>query len=222
MAIEAWEEQERRHKERQGVELPEKVRTSILFQLAPEKLSEEILKQATKWTSYTALKEHLQTLQHLRTSGPAPMLSNMEEDKEGDGETIVDENGELLRLERRNGQKVAVKTWTKPPFQRGGKGGGKGSAKECHGCGREGHFRRDCIWTKHKDGGPIRPIPSRPRRPAGNLEEGEEPGLTVDEDAQVGSLELMSLEPGLNSSGDEDSDQLSNDCEEEEFHEWME
>ena len=38
MAIEAWEEQERRHKERQGVELPEKVRTSILFQLAPEKL----------------------------------------------------------------------------------------------------------------------------------------------------------------------------------------
>ena len=36
MAIEALEEQERRHKERQGVELPEKVRTSILFQLAPD------------------------------------------------------------------------------------------------------------------------------------------------------------------------------------------
>ena len=31
----------------------------------------------------------------------------------------------------------------------------------------------------------------------------------------------MSLEPGLNSSGDDDSDQLSSDCEEEEFHDWM-
>ena len=30
-AIESWEAMERRHKQRQGVELPEKVRISILF-----------------------------------------------------------------------------------------------------------------------------------------------------------------------------------------------
>ena len=47
MAIELWEAME--------IEFPEKVRISILFQLIPEKLSEEILKQITKWTSYTAL-----------------------------------------------------------------------------------------------------------------------------------------------------------------------
>ena len=73
MAIESWEALERRHKERQGIELPEKVRISILFKLIPEKLAEEILKPITKWTSYTALRgDHLHTLQHLRTTGRPP------------------------------------------------------------------------------------------------------------------------------------------------------
>ncbi len=71
MAIEAWEEQEECHKERQGVEQPKKTITRILLQLAPENVSGEILKQATKWTSYTTPEERLQTLQHLRTNGPA-------------------------------------------------------------------------------------------------------------------------------------------------------
>ena len=110
-AMQAWEEQERRHKERQAIELPEKVRTSILFQLAPAELSAVIFKQATKWTSYTALKEPLQALQHLRTSGPAPMIYNLEEDREDDeDDTITIEDREILRLERRDGKRVAVKT----------------------------------------------------------------------------------------------------------------
>ena len=50
MAIESGEAMERRHKERQGIELPEKVRISILFKLITEKPAEEILKQITKWT----------------------------------------------------------------------------------------------------------------------------------------------------------------------------
>ena len=50
-AIETWEEQERRHKERQGVEFPEKTRIAVLFQLAPKKVSEELLKQTTNPTS---------------------------------------------------------------------------------------------------------------------------------------------------------------------------
>ena len=78
MASESWEAMERRHQERQGIELPEKVRISILSKLIPEKLAEEILKQITKWTSYTALRGHLHTLQHLRTSGSAPMLFNLD------------------------------------------------------------------------------------------------------------------------------------------------
>ena len=57
-AIESWEAMERRHKQRQGVELPDKVRISILFQLIPDKLSEEILRQTTKRESYSALKDY--------------------------------------------------------------------------------------------------------------------------------------------------------------------
>ena len=89
MAIESWEAMERRHQQRQGIELPEKIRISILFQLISEKLSEEILKLTTKWTSYTPLKDHLQTLKHLSTTGAAPMLYNLE----GQGEefAIIDE-----------------------------------------------------------------------------------------------------------------------------------
>ena len=47
-AIELWEDTERRHRKRQGLELPEKIRISILFKLIPAKLAEELLKQTTK------------------------------------------------------------------------------------------------------------------------------------------------------------------------------
>ena len=39
-AIESWEELERRHRERQGLEFPEKFRIRILFKLIPVKLAE--------------------------------------------------------------------------------------------------------------------------------------------------------------------------------------
>ena len=110
-AIESWEAMERRHKQRQGIELQEKVRISILFQLIPEKLSGEILRRTTKWIFYSALKDHLQTLQHLRTTGAAPMLCNLEGQGEEPSiieEEVVAEDGEVLRLERRNGKPVAV------------------------------------------------------------------------------------------------------------------
>ena len=137
----------------------------ILFQLAPTKLSEEILKQATRWTSYQALKDHLLALQHLRTSGPTPMIYNLEEQEpEGqDGGTIMTEDGELLRLERRDGKQVAVRPPPTPhPQQRPSKVTTK-TMRERHACGRPGHFRRDCTWSKHKDGGPLRPPPTTPK-----------------------------------------------------------
>ena len=59
----------------------------------------------------------LQKFQHLRTNGPAPMISNVEEDENGADETIVTEDGELLRLERHNGQRVAATTNSKLQFQ---------------------------------------------------------------------------------------------------------
>ena len=64
-----------------------------------------------KTTSYLQLKEHLTSLQFLRTSGPAPMLYNVE--PESEVEEIITEDGALSRLERRDGRRVAVRTQPK-------------------------------------------------------------------------------------------------------------
>ena len=64
-----------------------------------------ILKQTTRWNSYTAFRDNLHTLQHLRTSGTAPMLYNVQE-TEGwpvlPDEEVVTEDGDLVvRIPRR-------------------------------------------------------------------------------------------------------------------------
>ena len=214
MAIESWEAMERRHKERQGIELPEKVRTSILFQLVPEKLAEDILKHTTKWNSYTALRDHLHTIQHLRTSGTAPMIYNLE-DQDGwqvlPEEEVVTEDGDLLRLERRNGKPVAVRAT--PPQGGTNQRRPAGRITACHACGKEGHFRRDCRSSKHKDGGPLRPPPP-PRKGAGNLEEGGEQDQDVNVEVNVGMIELHAL-------SSVESDALSSADETQAWTDWM-
>ena len=157
-AIEIWEDLERRHRERQGVVLPEKVRISVLFKLIPALLADEILKQTTKWVSYTQLKEHLHSLQFLRTNGPAPMsCSNLEDEQARlpcaipEEDTITTEDGEILRLEKRDGKRVAVKVHSQQPR---GNRRNQGQGNECFRCGRKGHFARNCEWSTHVDGGP--------------------------------------------------------------------
>ena len=174
MAIEAWEALERRHKDRHDLSLPDKLRISILFKLIPEDLAKDILKQTTKWASHTALRDHLLAIQYNQTNGPAPMLYNLEEPDDTPtalDQEITDEDGELLRLERRNGKTVAVKPKTVKAKITQQKQAGKET--ECYACGRRGHFARDCHSKKHKDGGPIRSGPA-PRKAASNLEEEEE------------------------------------------------
>ena len=221
MAIESWEAMERRHTERQGIVLQEKMRIMILFELVPVKLKEEIMKQTTKWDSYTALRDHLHSLQHLRTTGAAPMVYNLE-DQDGwqvlPEDEIATEDGDIFRLERRNGKPFAVRTTPpqggtnqRPTTSRATKPAGRITA--CHACGREGHFRRDCKSTKHKDGGPIRPPPP-PRKGANNVEEGGEPDQEVDAEVNVGMIELNAL-------SSVESDALSSADETQAWNDWM-
>ena len=163
-AVEAWEAIERRHRECHGLTLPEKCRITDLFKLAPESLSTEILKNNTKWESYQKLKDHLLSLQFLRTSGPAPMLQNVEEELMS--ETITTEDGDLMRLEKRDGENVLVKAG--PPRRNGPRD--KQKSDECYRCGRKGHIRPKCTWSTHVDGGKPSPPPP-PRTPAGNVED---------------------------------------------------
>merc|ERR1712224_776072 len=111
-AVQAWQELERRHLERQDVKIPEKLRISILFKLIPTELCKDFISQATKWTSYTQSKDHLKQLQFCRTCGPSPMLMKLNEDEpqtlqgssgsEDEASEIISEDGEILKLERRD------------------------------------------------------------------------------------------------------------------------
>ena len=64
---------------------------------------------------------------------------------------VESEDGELYRLEIRNGKKVFTKSRHEPSK---GKGGGKGKTdRECFPCGRIGHIRADCRAKTHINGG---------------------------------------------------------------------
>ena len=59
-------------------------------------------------------------------------------------------NGEVYRLELRNGRRVPVKTLEKAPV-------GKTFKRKCWQCDGPGHFGRDCTYTPKADGKPLNP-----------------------------------------------------------------
>ena len=132
------------------------------------------------------------------------MLYNVEgrdDEQVHSDEEVVTEDGEVLRLERRNGKQVAVRTRpgarNNPPTRTSERDA------ECHACGKKGHFRRNCRSTRHKDGGPLRPPPPA-RKGAGNLEEEGEPSPEAGPAINIGTLEIE-----LNALSSIESDALS-------------
>ena len=189
-AIQSWETLERRHADRQGLTLPDKVRISVLLKLVPPDLTREICRQTTRWSSYAQLKDHLQHVQYCRSTGAGPMVIGNTE-FQSCPEEVIGEDGEVLRLERRDGKTVAVRAqqpsrpWNNriPTRDR--------QTPECFRCGRLGHIARNCTATAHKNGGPCKPPPVGKKTTA-NLEEVS--GSAVDGSRQLGHLELNALE----------------------------
>jgi hypothetical protein len=108
-------------------------------------------------------------------------------------ETFTNEHGDLLRLEKRDGKRVAVKVQK-------GSGKGQGREKECFRCGRKGHIRPNCNWSTHKDGGTPRPPPPpkvKDAKGANNLEE----------QVDFGSLDICALEPVTAKEEDDEDDE---------------
>ena len=108
-------------------------------------------------------------------------------------ETFTNEDGDLLRLEKRDGKRVAVKVQK-------GSGKGQGREKECFRCGRKGHIRPNCNWSTHKDGGTPRPPPPpkvKDAKGANNLEE----------QVDFGSLDICALEPVTAEEEDDEDDE---------------
>lgn len=195
-AIQAWEEMERRHLDRNGFALHEKLRISVLFKLIPIELTKELIRQPTKWTSYAQLKDHLNQVQYCRTNGPAPMMMNLEADQ-GDQEVIM-EDGEVYRLEKKNGKQYAVKRpAAAASTRRPASFNSDRPQRECYRCGRVGHVQSHCTWATHKNGGPPKERPA-PRTQANHVEkdEGEHGAVQVPERV-IGHLEIntFALEP---------------------------
>ena len=188
-AIQSWEALERRHSERQGLVLPEKVRIAILLKLAPADLARELCRQTTKWKSYSQLKDHLHSLQHCRAASGQSFVGNL------DPEEVVTDDGDILRLERRDGRTTAVKTGrqatgpTRAPNARFPRD--RNSRSECFRCGRTGHIRPNCTYDTHINGGPPKEL-SASRKTTNNLEAA--PAGNSAEPRVIGHLEINALE----------------------------
>ena len=127
-----------------------------------------------------------------RTRGLALMIvGNLSDDDSNhhanSDESVESEDGELYRLEIRNGKKVFTKSRPDPST---GKEGGKGNTdRECFRCGRIGHIRADCRAKTHINGGPPKSAPKG--KGVGNCEDEE---TETSQNVSLGTIDLGSFE----------------------------
>ena len=139
------------------------MRLAILLSMCPTDLETELTAQQHLFPDYAHMKAHIVTVMNSRTRGLAPMMMGNLSDEDSNhhansDESVESEDGELYRLEIRNGKKVFTKSRFDPSKA---KGGGTGNTdRECFRCGRIGHIRADCKAKTHINGGPqhLRPM----------------------------------------------------------------
>ena len=125
----AWENLEQRHRERTGDQLLEDMRLAVLLSMCPTDLEKELAAQQHMFLDYAQMKAHIVTVINSRTRGLAPIMMGNLSEKDSNrhassGESVESDDGELYRLEIRNGKKVFTKS---RPDSSKGKGGGKGA-----------------------------------------------------------------------------------------------
>ena len=115
--IQAWENLEQRHRERTGDQLPKDMRLAILLSMCPTDLEKELTSQQHLFPTMRKWR-HIVTVINSRTRGLAPMMmgnlsdddSNHPASSHASYESVEGEDGELYRLEIRNGKKVFTKS----------------------------------------------------------------------------------------------------------------
>ena len=124
--------------------------------MCPADFEKQFTAQQHLFEEYAQVKARIVTVISSRTRGLAPMMMRNLSDEDSNHHASSDgpvesEDGELYRLEIRNGKKVFTKSRHEPSK---GKGGGKGKTdRECFPCGRIGHIRADCRAKTHINGG---------------------------------------------------------------------
>ena len=104
------EDLEQRHRERTRDQLPKDIRLAILLSMCPTDLEKELTAQQHMCPDYAQMRAHIVTV-NSRTRGPAPMMMGNLNDEASNNDVSSDElvegeDGELYRLEIRNGKKV--------------------------------------------------------------------------------------------------------------------
>ena len=141
-------------------------------------MQKELTAQQHQFPYNAQMRAHIVTVINSRTRGPAPvimMVGNLSEEASshvaGSDEFVESEDGELYRLEIRNGKKVFTKL--RYDVSKGNaKSGGKGKTdKECFRCGRIGHVGTDSKAETHISGGQQKSAPTG--RGVGHCEEDE-------------------------------------------------
>ena len=156
-AIQVWENLEQRHRDRTGDQLRKDMRLAIPVSMCPTDLERELTAEQHLFPDYAQMRAHIVTVINNRTRGPAPMMMGNLKDETSDRDASSDEfveceDGELYRLEIRNGKKVFTEPWH-DSSKGNTKGGGKGRTdRECFRCGRIGHIRADCRAKTHIKG----------------------------------------------------------------------
>ena len=146
------------------------------------------------------------TVINSRTRGLAPMIMGNLSDEESNhhassDESMESEDGELYRLEIRNGKKVLTKSRHESCK---GKGGGKGKTdRECFRCGRIGHIRADCRAKTHINGGLPKSAPI-----VGNWEDEE---TETSQNVPFGTIDLWYIEVLTDHSNEVDVDESTNE-----------
>ena len=194
--IQAWENLERRHRERTGDQLRKDMRLIILLSMCPTDLEKELTAQQHLFPDYAQMKAPIVAGINSRTRGLAPMMlmGNLSDEHSNNhassDASVASEGGELYRLEIRNGKKVFTKCRHEPSKC---KGGGKGKTdRECFRYGRIGHIRADCRAKTHVNGRLPKSAPKG--KSVGNCEDEETetshtvPLVTID----LGSFEVLS------------------------------
>ena len=147
----AWENLEQRHRERTGDQLSKDMRLAILLSMCPADLERELTAQQVLFPDHAQMRAHIVT--------PAPMMmGNLNDEASnryaGSDKSMGSKDGDLYRLEIRNGKKVSTIS-RHDTSKSNTTGGGKSRTDiERFHCGRIGHIRADCRARTHVNGGP--------------------------------------------------------------------
>ena len=181
--------------------------------MCPTDIEKELTAQQHQFTDCAQMKAHIVTVINSRKGGLAPMMMRNLSDEDSnhhasEDESVESEDGELYRLEIRNGKKVFF--LPNPSSKSNTEVEGRVKPTMIFAVGRIGHIRADCRAKTHLNGGHRN---LHPKEKVWGCCEEEDPETS--QNVPLGTIDLGSFEV-LSDHGDtvEDEDEVDESSEE--------